>query len=833
MSRQPFLAIPAAEERPRLVAMSVFFLTWFVALFGGADWLSGLVPWRISVGLPFEAQIPFLPAMSFVYLSLDALLLMTPFVLRTWKELAPLFAALVAETAVAAIVFVALPVATDLPPIPTVDGVVGMAFAVADRLNLDRNLLPSLHVAYGVTVAFGLSAKASRSGRFVLFGWAGAIAASTVLLRQHFVLDVVAGALLGWASWRIVGQWAQRPSVLRAFDVELLCLENQLRFVRRHRRYLVITLALWAASVPRWRRRRVLRTGFCALQAIDDLLDGDRSCDGEPLDVVDDLLAQIDARSFAHRPLERLLAAFVEDLEQAGGPEALDQALELIHVMQRDRLRQRDGLLFDEGELAEHHRRTFTLSLDLMLLAGGGNVQNGEVRAGDVPDLADALGWCSTVRDLEDDLRRGLINLPAGVVEAARNEVGSDEPLDWANSPAVRDWLEQERCHTLARLGAVDQELEVLQGRDGVRVLKRFARSVRRYAERPVAGSSVSAWHDRVIHIQPRLSMSESTSSEPTTLEVSGPGLSTQPCANCGEAAGPQFCPHCGQELTPRHGPLWSVGRELLSDWMSLDSRLLRSLRALLVPGRLSNLYLNGQRAPFLRPFRLYLLASLLLFSTALTLKAPDASTWEITIGGQRVGGPAGPTASDDSEIQVGSAKAKVKHTLEFLGDDSFVGRFLLYLAGDRIDRLRDLPPQQAVDQQFAGLRRTLPVMLILFVPLLALGLKLLYVRRRGAHHLYLEHFVFAVHYQAALFLALSVAWLVARIARFELTGSLISAAVALVAILFVYLPWGLRNFYGQSRRVTALKTFAVLYLYSQLLGLIVGVSTLVGIWNI
>lgn len=279
------------------------------------------------------------------------------------------------------------------------------------------------------------------------------------------------------------------------------------------------------------------------------------------------------------------------------------------------------------------------------------------------------------------------------------------------------------------------------------------------------------------------------------------------------------------------------VAREFLSDWMSLDSKLLRSLRALLVPGRLSRLYLSGKRAPFLRPFRLYLLASLVLFSTALTLKAPDASTWEITIGGQRVGGPADDAAPDPaaegSQVQVGSAKANVKHTLEFLDDGTLVGRFLVYLAGDRIERLHHLPPQQAVDQQFAGLRRTLPATLILFVPLLALGLKLLYIRRRAAHHLYLEHLVFAVHYQAALFFALSAAWLVARLARFGLAGSMLSVVVALLALLFVYLPWALRNFYEQSRRVTALKTLVVLYLYFQLVGIIVGVSTLVGIWNV
>lgn len=477
MSRPPFLAIPAADERPRLAAMSVVFLASFVVLFGGADQLSAHVPWRVAVDLPFEARIPFVPAMSFVYLSLDVLLLMAPFVLRSWKELLPLFAALLAETVVAAVVFVALPVAPNLPPIPQVDGLVGLAFAVADRLNLERNLLPSLHVAYAVTAALALTRRSGLAGRALLLGWAAAIAASTLLLRQHFVFDVVAGAVLGWAAWRLVGRWAGQRAVLRAFDVEMLCFENQLRFVRRHRRYLVISVALWAASLGRWRQRRVVRTGFCALQAIDDLLDGDRPSEREPLDVVDDLLTQIETRRFGERPLERLVAAFVRDLEEAGGPEALDQAVELIEVMQRDRLRQRDRIVLDEDDLAEHHGRTFTLSLDLMLIAG-----DCKIRSVDVPELADALGWCSTVRDLDEDLGRGLINLPAKVVEAAERETGVVEPSRWRESRTVQDWLERKREQALTWLDAVDRKLVELEDRSGARVLKRFARSVRRYA---------------------------------------------------------------------------------------------------------------------------------------------------------------------------------------------------------------------------------------------------------------------------------------------------------------------------------------------------------------
>lgn len=289
-------------------------------------------------------------------------------------------------------------------------------------------------------------------------------------------------------------------------------------------------------------------------------------------------------------------------------------------------------------------------------------------------------------------------------------------------------------------------------------------------------------------------------------------------CGNCGEAAGPRFCPHCGQEVEAHQGPLLVVGREVLSDWLSLDSRLLRSLAALARPGRLSELYLGGKRAPFLRPFRLYLLASLVLFSTLLTLETPSGAGLEITIAGERMGPP---------------VTGKVKRSLALWSHDTVLGRAMLALAGERVDRLRALPRGELLEVLFSGLRRTLPVTLILFVPFLALSLELLYVRGRARHALYLDHLVFALHYQSALFFALVVTWLASRLLGLEFVWSAFAHAGAALVMLFVYLPLALRRFYGQSRLWTALKTLALIWVYSQLLGLAVESSALVAIWRI
>lgn len=298
-------------------------------------------------------------------------------------------------------------------------------------------------------------------------------------------------------------------------------------------------------------------------------------------------------------------------------------------------------------------------------------------------------------------------------------------------------------------------------------------------------------------------------------------------CANCGEKAGPRYCPHCGQEVVGRQGPFIVVFREILDDVWSLDSRLVRSLRALARPGELSRLYVSGKRAPYLRPFRFYLLASVVLFSTVLTLRPPDASGIDIYIGGELV------SAADTAPIPIGGlddeAAPKVSRSLQFLSP----GGLSVRLAGERIERLKALPRDEIVEMIFSGLRRMLPTTLVLFVPFLALGLKLLYIRGRADHTLYLEHLVFALHFQTALFLAVSLAWLARQIAGLAFLASAAVYAAALLAILFVYLPMALRRFYGQSRGWTALKTLAVLLVYSWLLGPAVDISVLVAIWKV
>jgi len=475
----------------------------FLLLYGGCSRLTELVPWRFDVALPFEAGIPFVAEASFVYLSIDLALLLAPFVFRDARSLFPLWSVLMLQTAIAAPCFLLFPIATAPAP-QAPGGLTGWAYALADGMNLSNNFLPSLHVSYAFTLAlfFG-ETGASQSGetphshshsgdlvgrsrrrlaRSAWLLWATAVAASTLLLHAHFLADVIAGIALAWVTRSHVGAFCARAEVQEGFAVDLHCLELAIPCVRRHRRYLTIVLALIASGLLRWRSRRVLRTGFVFLQVVDDWLDGDRSCSEPPLGMSDRLIAGLRSGSFGSEPIEAVADSLRRDLIQLGGMPLVERVCQLIRVMQID-LRRRDyGLLFSGVELRAHHRATFELSLELMLEAMGA-----EIGPHDVPELIDAFAWCSTWRDLHEDLAHGLVNVPREVFE--RVEPSAWREGRWMHAAPVIEWCERERELACENLDRTAERLARLRGRKGVRVLAMFARSIRGYTRRPMPGS--------------------------------------------------------------------------------------------------------------------------------------------------------------------------------------------------------------------------------------------------------------------------------------------------------------------------------------------------------
>ena len=89
-------------------------------------------------------------------------------------------------------------------------------------------------------------------------------------------------------------------------------------------------------------------------------------------------------------------------------------------------------------------------------------------------------------------------------------------------------------------------------------------------------------------------------------------------CANCGTKLQGPVCHNCGQLADEFHRPVRGLLTEIIEGLFSLDGRVVRTIPNLLLrPGRITRAYLKGQRARFMPPFRLYIIASLVFFLLA------------------------------------------------------------------------------------------------------------------------------------------------------------------------------------------------------------------------
>ncbi|MGF6148835.1 Uncharacterised protein [Kingella potus] len=494
------------------LALSALFVLLFALLYGGANLLAEHVPWRIRPALPFEAAVPFAPAWSVVYLSLPLLLVLCG--LRADRRGAwVLFAVLAAELAAAVPFFVLLPVQTSWPP-RVAEGFWQPFFAFADAVSLSRNHLPSLHAAFACTAAW-FAFRQRLSARVWFGAWAAAVAASAVLIHEHHLIDLAAGFLLAFAACRLVSARAGREAVFRRAETEYLLWREQAAFARRHRRYALISLLLALYRLRRPQRGGLMAAGYCFLQAFDDLMDGDRPSENPPAEA-DRLINAWQSGRFAENDrYSRLAAHFRGRLNAVLPPAEAEKAFigtaSLLRVMRRDRFRAEAAELWPAEAVAAQHRATFSLSLDLLFAAAGASV-----RSRDVPELADALGWCSTMRDLPEDLAAGIINIPAeiwheaglpsakppsalfqtasagqaangGGVRTAANGLPRSAPVRPAFSalsahPVLRRWIRGERTRALALLDALDARTADLPDPASRRIVRLFSRSVRGFA---------------------------------------------------------------------------------------------------------------------------------------------------------------------------------------------------------------------------------------------------------------------------------------------------------------------------------------------------------------
>tara|TARA_R110000751_G_scaffold49091_5_gene109474 strand:+ start:1444 stop:2352 length:909 start_codon:yes stop_codon:yes gene_type:complete len=91
--------------------------------------------------------------------------------------------------------------------------------------------------------------------------------------------------------------------------------------------------------------------------------------------------------------------------------------------------------------------------------------------------------------------------------------------------------------------------------------------------------------------------------------------LNNTGCKNCKTQFKGKFCPNCGQSVYEFEKPFRFLIVDLVGNIFAFDTRLWKSMSSLIFrPGKFVEEYLNGHRARYMSPFRLYIFVSFLFF---------------------------------------------------------------------------------------------------------------------------------------------------------------------------------------------------------------------------
>ncbi|HMG68252.1 MAG TPA: hypothetical protein VK588_11225, partial [Chitinophagaceae bacterium] len=127
--------------------------------------------------------------------------------------------------------------------------------------------------------------------------------------------------------------------------------------------------------------------------------------------------------------------------------------------------------------------------------------------------------------------------------------------------------------------------------------------------------------------------------------------------------------------------------------------------------------------------------------------------------------------------------------------------------------------PQQILNAIKHAVIHKLPQMLFVSLPVLALILKLLYIRRK--QFFYVSHGIFSIHLYVFLFIGLLILFSISKMNQDLNSGILDSLSNIIVISLFVYEFLALKNFYGQGWIKTFFKFLLVDISFIIMLGIL------------
>jgi len=315
-------------------------------------------------------------------------------------------------------------------------------------------------------------------------------------------------------------------------------------------------------------------------------------------------------------------------------------------------------------------------------------------------------------------------------------------------------------------------------------------------------------------------------------------------CLNCNTEVQGRYCQNCGQENIEPKETVWHLIAHFFQDITHFDGKFFSTVKYLVIrPGFLSREYMVGRRASYVNPIRMYIFTSafffLIFFSfmhvdkkslmgeskmngktwaqiTAMDSLAFDAFTKNVNKEDKRGEIPMTRDVFKkyfDSSIQVGTihftntdftskeeydsalSSGKVHH--------GWFRRLMVYKQVEINERYKNDVGQGLRDYSNI-LLHSLPQVFFVLLPLFALMLKLLYIRRKDYY--YVNHAIFSLHFYIFSFINMLIIFALIELNNWLDWGVIAFLEVILGLGTFFYLYKAMRKFYMQRRAKTIFK---------------------------
>ena len=330
-------------------------------------------------------------------------------------------------------------------------------------------------------------------------------------------------------------------------------------------------------------------------------------------------------------------------------------------------------------------------------------------------------------------------------------------------------------------------------------------------------------------------------------------------CLNCNAVLYGRYCHVCGQENIEPKQSAWHLVTHFFYDITHFDGKFFTTLKDLLIkPGFLSKEFIQGRRASYLHPIRMYVFTSAFFF--IIFFSVYNVKDWNLNdrvkVSVQDAEKPLraslkkAKNRQDSAVIEsalAGLKNASVKSQKDSSGEkDDQSAAFNMgdlsrhYKSKDQYDSIQQSLPKSAKDgwltrmithklidlsskykddrtgfikELFNAFFHNFPKLLFISLPLFALLLELLYIRRRKQFY-YADHGIFAIHLYIYSFISLLFVFGINYIANLSGWSWLwvLNACIFLYSLYYYYKS--MRNFYGQGRFKTFIK-YLILYFLS------------------